>query len=228
MKKTFTKIIYRLLQNSIFFLAGISFCAGMVVVLSRGDTWEDLGKIRNQNYRKKSRGNPDVRREEYNDLIDRGTLWKIIDEDKNNKVDENENNIILDKKGTVIISNSNISDELLKEINNPDENLKLYVDGKIKTSSISVEGGGGMIPPGFCIFSHTIESCPEGFSKDDTAFDGRTIRAIKDEDLDKLGEQGGSNDNGSLYADNEDTDVWPSKAGTNWPPYINVIICCKD
>ena len=214
MKKTFTKIIYRLFQNSIFFLAGISFCAGMVVVLSRGDTWEDLGKHRDQNYSKKSRSNPELRREEYNDLVDRGTLWKIIDKNNNNEVDNNEENIILDKEGSVVIA-ENFQDD--------DYNFKLYVDGKVKAEKFE---GDGIFPSGFCIFSHKVQNCPEGFSKDDAAFNDRTIRAIQD--IKELGKKDGIDHHGNSESEGGKRDETHDAPGTNWPPYINVIVCCKD
>ncbi len=86
------------------------------------------------------------------------------------------------------------------------------------------------VPAGFCIFSDTKTSCPEGWMRR-TTFDGRTIRGSS-----TPGGTGGSDthrhymwdsirlDKGSHHTTEKQ---WTGYA-SSWPPYMNVIICCKD
>ncbi len=92
-----------------------------------------------------------------------------------------------------------------------------------------------VIPSGFCIFSSTATSCPQGWEMK-WVFNGRTIRGVTDANA--VGKTGGNEGHshsiwigdrhcsgGSKSAVKSGT--WWTDWRSNWPPYVNVIICCK-
>ena len=95
-----------------------------------------------------------------------------------------------------------------------------------------VRGSGGGIPGGFCIFSDTEANCPSGWTRR-AAFDSRTIRGAS-----VPGGTGGANSHThSLSCPGTHNAIGGTAGQTvytctdsqfNWPPYMDVIICCKD
>lgn len=85
---------------------------------------------------------------------------------------------------------------------------------------------GGAIPSGFCIFSPTKNTCPAGWVANETLNAGRTIRGTTTD----VGSTGGAESPLTSVA----SGGWGSYAyaftvplESNWPPYTNVLICCK-
>jgi len=83
-------------------------------------------------------------------------------------------------------------------------------------------------PSGFCVFSDTQTSCPTGWTRR-TQFDGRTIRGFATPG----GTGGADTHNHGSFTDGDSVGTSPASVGatdaaSSWPPYMNVIICCKD
>lgn len=94
--------------------------------------------------------------------------------------------------------------------------------------------GEGVVPSGFCIFSATINACPAGWvdmSGSGGLFNAKTIRG----DSGEIGAEGGAEEHQHKMAAADDcdgdghcadNDKYTNKA-SSWPPYRNVIICCR-
>jgi len=92
------------------------------------------------------------------------------------------------------------------------------------------------VPSGFCVFSSTNTTCPFGWSRA-TQFDTRTIRGVANPTV--APQTGGSSTHTHSFhlpGDTIDTrgDWYRAKSGdfdtnsaSSWPPYRNVLICCK-
>lgn len=110
-----------------------------------------------------------------------------------------------------------------------------YAYGTASPSTLGHTAGEieGAVPSGFCVFSSSATSCPAGWTRS-TSFDGKAIRGS-----DTAGGVGGAESHYHV------TDIQKTSAGgsgsnvmndvalptnwqSNWPPYINVLICCKD
>ena len=97
----------------------------------------------------------------------------------------------------------------------------------------------GTVPSGFCIFSATQNSCPAGFqvaSKFYTDANGNyvpgALRAINPGDTSKgaVGDQGGKevhNHANSNWRSQTSGAAGGNRPESNWPPYTNVLVCCK-
>jgi len=109
----------------------------------------------------------------------------------------------------------------------------VYTYGGTSPSTIGHSAGEveGTIPSGFCIFSDTITECPVGWTRKES-FDGRTVRGAG-----TPGDTGGSDThNHGMSKSNDHKEGIGSKdqitdrtnPASSWPPYINVLVCCKD
>jgi len=114
----------------------------------------------------------------------------------------------------------------------------ITAENLISTASLSVNDvAGSVVPSGFCVFSDTQAQCPAGFTRRGE-FDGRTIQGASDD----IGETGGSETHshnvnlGGTSGDNDPDhnrvqargEDYRSSEESSWPPYRNVIVCCKD
>ena len=90
-------------------------------------------------------------------------------------------------------------------------------------TNVKVSGG---IPSGFCMFSSTVGSCPSGWYRN-SSMDGRTVRGYS-----SPGGTGGSethtHNEGKHFTIHDYSRQDGSAAASNWPPYMNVVICCKN
>ena len=108
----------------------------------------------------------------------------------------------------------------------------------------SAEEVEGTVPSSFCVFSSQANICPQGFTKSER-FNGNTIRGINsnpshDTTAVNLNEQGGVDSygtNGEAWSSggDEQSNYKLINVGNaneikfnNWPPYVGVLICCKD
>jgi len=89
---------------------------------------------------------------------------------------------------------------------------------------------GASAPSGFCVFSDTQASCPAGWTRR-TQFDGRTVRGASTPG----GTGGSATHTHSLVPNGQFAwGVWgagyttPTMDASSWPPYTDVLICCKD
>ena len=166
-------------------LALISFFTLTTLVFAAGNTWIGLGEQRKTewksqvNYDFKSRTNPYLKYDEYNDLVNRATLWKPMNEGEENRYRmrsrselPDKNDVILDSKGGIGIGEN--AENFFK--NNTDDSVKLYVDGKITAKKYCDENNNCKsikeiqdnienlvtIEPedGFCIFKKSGSNCP--------------------------------------------------------------------
>jgi len=99
-------------------------------------------------------------------------------------------------------------------------------------------GGGDGIPSGFCIFSPTQTGCPSGWTRAG-GFDGKTIRGAA-----TPGGTGGSETHkhrlssiSSTVKDGTGSTRYAlsitgyhkyTDTADSWPPYMKVLICCKN
>ena len=126
------------------------------------------------------------------------------------------------------------TEELWSLGNNPIE----IQDDFTVTGSVTIEGE-GLIPPGFCVFSASDSSCPQGLTRK-SDFDDRSI--ITTTIASEVGTTGGSNTHRHLADDFDECDSigygsggWEDNLGNDeytsyedtWPPYSNVLICCN-
>ncbi|MCG2695344.1 hypothetical protein L6248_00165 [Candidatus Parcubacteria bacterium] len=97
------------------------------------------------------------------------------------------------------------------------------------------------VSSGFCVFSRTQAGCPAGWTRD-ASFDGRTIsgaatpggtggasthaHTIPALYLAETGSPTDVSAGGNTYK--KYTNVSNSGGASSWPPYMNVIVCCKN
>lgn len=121
----------------------------------------------------------------------------------------------------------------------------LEVTGDLKVlGNVEILGNvKGTIPEGFCIFSATESECPEGWVEKAEFFDGglsRTIRGVSvasgdvggaggaDEHAHHVTMPGEGTQDGSGHHVAENGVAVLSTSASSWPPFINVLICCRE
>ncbi len=95
----------------------------------------------------------------------------------------------------------------------------------------------GTVPSGFCVFSAEKNNCPNGFVPSSEKFKDRTIRE---------GTEVGFGTSDGIHNYKTDGKAWGTGEGSsdarklinictdaddlmdNWPPYVGVLICCKE
>jgi hypothetical protein len=101
--------------------------------------------------------------------------------------------------------------------------------GKTLTLNGVANSAWPVVPSGFCVFSNTQTSCPAGWTRN-ANFDSRTIQGAL-----TPGATGGAADH--THTIGSDTTSCSGNcyiaegtvgSSSSWPPYIGVIICCKD
>ncbi len=95
----------------------------------------------------------------------------------------------------------------------------------------------GTVPSGFCVFSAEKNNCPNGFVPLSEKFKDRTIR---EGTFVGVGELGGfasyQTDGNSWSTGGGDSNIFKlinigkevNEPMDNWPPYVGVLICCKE
>ncbi len=95
----------------------------------------------------------------------------------------------------------------------------------------------GTVPSGFCVFSAEESSCPSGFVPLSEKFKDRTIREGSSVGVGELGGISSYPTNGNAWgAGGEANDARKlidigkdiNDPMDNWPPYVGVLICCKE
>jgi len=120
---------------------------------------------------------------------------------------------------------------------------------KIKASQYCDENGihchdasdgweGGSIPSGFCVFSDTVASCPSGWTRK-LSFDGRTIKGnstpggtggsdTHTHNFEIPYSPSGASGSGPKLVSSDGDGDFTTDSASSWPPYVEVIICCKN
>ena len=97
---------------------------------------------------------------------------------------------------------------------------------------------GGSIPSGFCVFSDTVASCPSGWTRK-LSFDGRTIKGnstpggtggsdTHTHNFEIPYSPSGASGSGPKLVSSDGDGDFTTDSASSWPPYVEVIICCKN